>query len=154
MIIFHVLEFSTVTNLYIGDFSEQDIQSIHNFFGDMWERYTREDIKPNCLSRWNALSMTISSKTKPQRKKRKVQEEPLQVPEDAVLLEIPHVPFPRNPRAIFFCQDCYRMLRLLRFGADFRRSSQQFNESSLIYGPDDDLLQGLKPLSIFCYDYL
>ena len=44
MIIFHVLEFSTVTNHYIGDFSEQDIESLHRFFVDMWERYTREDI--------------------------------------------------------------------------------------------------------------
>ena len=31
IIIFHVLEFSRVMNLCIGDFSEQDIESLHRF---------------------------------------------------------------------------------------------------------------------------
>ena len=40
IIIFHVLEFSRVMNLCIGDFIEQDIKSLHMFCGDMWDRYT------------------------------------------------------------------------------------------------------------------
>ena len=103
MIVFHVLPFCELTSRCIGDFSEQDIESLHSKFKVMWERYRRADIKKNCLAYWNALYMKLYETEVHERKKRKVEkDEKIEVPANFELLDLPFLPFPAEPKAAFF----------------------------------------------------